>query len=73
MLWFLAHMDGLRSEMLETRQETAWGNVFFLHTELGKEEKARKMKVRNRCVEALKRHRIIRRKGALKKKKKKAQ
>lgn len=31
-------MDGLRSEMLEARQETGWGGVFFLHAELQRTE-----------------------------------
>lgn len=42
LLWFLAHMDGLRGEMLEVWQEAVWGDVFFLHDELRRKERGGK-------------------------------
>lgn len=49
-------MDGLRGEMLEARQETVWGDVFFLHAELRRKEKGKKVedKTRKRVREGLK-------------------
>lgn len=41
LLGFLAGMDGLRGEMLEARQETVWGGVFFLHAELRRRKRWR--------------------------------
>lgn len=41
LLRFLAHVDGLRSEMLEPRQESVWGGFFFLHAELRRKERVK--------------------------------
>ena len=41
LLWFLARMDGLRGEMLEARQETVRGDVFFLHAKLRRKERGK--------------------------------
>lgn len=41
LLRFLAHVDGLRGEMLEPRQESVWGGFFFLHAELRRKERVK--------------------------------
>lgn len=44
LLRFLAHVDGLRGEMLESGQETVQGSVFFLHAELRRQRRGKEQR-----------------------------